>query len=814
MTPEEARALFPVLERLAYLNAGTFGPLARPTAAAVQEQLDADLADGRFGKEYFERMLDLRKQASVALAGLVGAEPEQIALTGSTTDGCNIVLAGLDLQPEDEIVTTSEEHFGLHRPGARERRARRRRRPGSRRDPGRGDASDAAARALAGALDERPRCCPCASCESRRACRCWSTARSRSARSRSTPPVSTSSRSPARSGSAAPTRPAHSSSPIRSACASPARAISRSPPTSRREASSRPRARHGSIPAGSRAPSSPGCWPRSTSAPTGPTSVRPSDGRALPRAARAAGRGRAGRCDARRLPRRGSARRSSPAWPRRASSCARSRRPGLVRVSCGWWTNENDLHSRGSGRGLTATLAHARWSRSGTGGPVRRGRAPLALRPASRSSSASRRICRRRSLGCGHSGRRARRLRIQVHDALDARPDGDPGAEATKLSRAVGAVPVNSSSPSTGRAAPTLHRRSARDAYCLRRHRPRRVSRDPRRRDLEQPNKRLFSNPQRGRPLRTSAARPLLRRPCPLRERHRARALVDRQRRRGLHLAGGVHPRCRRLLPRARPTGRILDTSPTIPTRLTRRSGPGASTSREPIGLATGTSSCSTSSRFTARPADPGRSVRLWYTSRASRPRSMPAVRLLAAPRTAHRSPTRRGEPSPPPAETTDAPTSPPRPSTRFASRVPAIRAAYFNFLLADEPALSRWQSAPSGSTDAEGLLARLPAGDRSRYHRHRRLRCAQGACRAPTSCRRTYRPLRRRGRAAACRPLLERRHRRRRRSPTASSERRPRRHTSATSWSNVSSRRNHLHYAVRAIDAAGNLGDASASVT
>jgi hypothetical protein len=38
------RALFPVLERLAYLNAATFGPLARPTAAAVQEQLDDDLA--------------------------------------------------------------------------------------------------------------------------------------------------------------------------------------------------------------------------------------------------------------------------------------------------------------------------------------------------------------------------------------------------------------------------------------------------------------------------------------------------------------------------------------------------------------------------------------------------------------------------------------------------------------------------------------------------------------------------------------------------------------------------------------------------
>jgi L-cysteine/cystine lyase len=113
MTPEEGRALFPVLERLAYLNAGTFGPIARRTADAVQAQLDAELAQGRFGKEYFERMLGLRTEARAALGSLVGAEPELVALTGSTTDGCNIVLAGLDLGPEDEVVTTREEHFGL-----------------------------------------------------------------------------------------------------------------------------------------------------------------------------------------------------------------------------------------------------------------------------------------------------------------------------------------------------------------------------------------------------------------------------------------------------------------------------------------------------------------------------------------------------------------------------------------------------------------------------------------------------------------------------------------------------------------------------
>jgi selenocysteine lyase/cysteine desulfurase len=123
MTPAEARALFPVLERVAYLNAGTFGPLARPTFDAVQQQLQADLDRGRVGKPYFDRLLQLRTDVRAALAALVGVEPEHVSLTGSTTDGCNIVLAGLDLGPDDEIVITGEEHFGLtgpvHASGAR-----------------------------------------------------------------------------------------------------------------------------------------------------------------------------------------------------------------------------------------------------------------------------------------------------------------------------------------------------------------------------------------------------------------------------------------------------------------------------------------------------------------------------------------------------------------------------------------------------------------------------------------------------------------------------------------------------------------------
>jgi L-cysteine/cystine lyase len=113
MNFDEARALFPVLERIAYLNAGTFGPLAQPTVEVVTDQVRHDLEHGRSGKPFVDEMNRHRASLRGLIAGLLGAEPEQVSLTNSTTDGCNIVLAGLGLGPEDEVVTTDTEHFGL-----------------------------------------------------------------------------------------------------------------------------------------------------------------------------------------------------------------------------------------------------------------------------------------------------------------------------------------------------------------------------------------------------------------------------------------------------------------------------------------------------------------------------------------------------------------------------------------------------------------------------------------------------------------------------------------------------------------------------
>jgi len=116
MTFEEARAQFPVLERYAYLNAGTNGPLARSTIEAFERALERDLAEGRSGMPYIESMLALREEVRGAFAGLLRVDPAHVALVESTTRGCATVLAGLGLGGEDEVVTTDQEHFGLTGP--------------------------------------------------------------------------------------------------------------------------------------------------------------------------------------------------------------------------------------------------------------------------------------------------------------------------------------------------------------------------------------------------------------------------------------------------------------------------------------------------------------------------------------------------------------------------------------------------------------------------------------------------------------------------------------------------------------------------
>ncbi|HEX2160355.1 MAG TPA: aminotransferase class V-fold PLP-dependent enzyme [Thermoleophilaceae bacterium] len=110
------RAQFPVLERLAYLNAGSVGPAARSAVGAAEVDMQRQLEEGRGARVQFDHAAEQGDRLRARVAALLGADPWELALTGATTDGVNAVLAGLDLEPGDEILTSDEEHPGILAP--------------------------------------------------------------------------------------------------------------------------------------------------------------------------------------------------------------------------------------------------------------------------------------------------------------------------------------------------------------------------------------------------------------------------------------------------------------------------------------------------------------------------------------------------------------------------------------------------------------------------------------------------------------------------------------------------------------------------
>jgi selenocysteine lyase/cysteine desulfurase len=111
---KKVREAYPVLKEVVYLNVGTYGIMPQGAFDEFQK-IQADFetrgvaARGRFRNNGE----DTRKR----IAALIGAAgPEEIAFTRNATDGINLVLAGLNWQPGDEVITTDEEHEAMNHP--------------------------------------------------------------------------------------------------------------------------------------------------------------------------------------------------------------------------------------------------------------------------------------------------------------------------------------------------------------------------------------------------------------------------------------------------------------------------------------------------------------------------------------------------------------------------------------------------------------------------------------------------------------------------------------------------------------------------
>ena len=125
MDPSAFRSEFPVLARLAYMNAGTDGPVPRRGHDAAVDRLRLELVEGRSGAAYFEGLSDLGARLRELLAGFMGCDVGEVALTRSTTDGVSTALSAItEIGPGDEVITSDEEHPGLLAPLELARRRR------------------------------------------------------------------------------------------------------------------------------------------------------------------------------------------------------------------------------------------------------------------------------------------------------------------------------------------------------------------------------------------------------------------------------------------------------------------------------------------------------------------------------------------------------------------------------------------------------------------------------------------------------------------------------------------------------------------
>ncbi|WP_050031676.1 aminotransferase class V-fold PLP-dependent enzyme [Halorubrum halophilum] len=109
MTPRELRSDVPALGEAAYFNFGAHGP----SSEAVVEAASDYLADHEFGSgttDPYEHAFGTYETVRERVADFVGAEPNEIALTESTTDGITRIAGAIDWEPGDVVVRTDLEH--------------------------------------------------------------------------------------------------------------------------------------------------------------------------------------------------------------------------------------------------------------------------------------------------------------------------------------------------------------------------------------------------------------------------------------------------------------------------------------------------------------------------------------------------------------------------------------------------------------------------------------------------------------------------------------------------------------------------------
>jgi len=103
----KVRSQFNIVDGMTFMNNGTEGPVPR-AVTEVNERVFREIAEDPSNNYRREEIDKVRAR----IAEFVGATPEEIAVTRSTTEGMNIFTHGLDWKAGDEVVYGTHEHGG------------------------------------------------------------------------------------------------------------------------------------------------------------------------------------------------------------------------------------------------------------------------------------------------------------------------------------------------------------------------------------------------------------------------------------------------------------------------------------------------------------------------------------------------------------------------------------------------------------------------------------------------------------------------------------------------------------------------------
>ncbi|HWO73536.1 MAG TPA: aminotransferase class V-fold PLP-dependent enzyme [Dehalococcoidia bacterium] len=116
MSFPELRASIPATRDTIYMNTGFTGPSPEPVIRRMREVLERESSVGPASVEGLAQSRRIAEEAREAVAELLNADPDEVAITHGTTEGLHVVIYGLDWRPGDEFVTCTLEHPALATP--------------------------------------------------------------------------------------------------------------------------------------------------------------------------------------------------------------------------------------------------------------------------------------------------------------------------------------------------------------------------------------------------------------------------------------------------------------------------------------------------------------------------------------------------------------------------------------------------------------------------------------------------------------------------------------------------------------------------